>query len=1750
MSGAPSQGKRTRQDTSESDEEEWEDDADFREEDEEAEEEPEPSPKRRRVTAGTMSGAAHFHAQLQMMKQVSELGLLFPGMGGGGGPPRFSAIISRLDSGDDGEVYSALNELCNILSMASEDSLVGFRTEQVAPPLLRLLQREDHQEIMLLALRTLSHMLDALPNTMPVMVNSGVIPILVGHLLSMQIIDSAELALLSLEKLSVEHPRALLGEGCMAAMLMFFDFFSISLQRKMVASIGNMVKSAGGAQFCFIEDCVPQLTNLLTYDDAKLVEGVALALYRAAVTFQSEEAKLMKLGAGDMVPNLIALLKRDQNWAEGAIWSLVLKTLSVFARRSVPLAQAMMQGSIAAVLFALLRQQGGGGADAGAAGGAKGVSAGTLAEAVDLLERLLPRIQTGILTEIHVDAVEKAAGVARTTRSGDADGGRFATLLAHGDEEEEEEEEVEEPMEDTIHTAGTPATPAGEELSREETPASVNTPADVAAAAGSGSYKHTERVELFTSDAGFMATVASGVTVLIDVHNYTVSKHAEKALSALASIVTYSPEAVLETSLRDVALSSFIANLLATGAPKAAAIGLHLCGVLMTKLPAIFHKWLLREGVGVELAGLAKGDGAAAPPLAAAAVVPPPALSPTKDGTAPPPPAAAVPAYVALIRSTAQGLIDAHFPDGASALQTPKALEDVVTALRGWRGQDSSCHQNAIDSLCRMLYADEDMTTYELVNSRLAAALCDYLSSGAEGNKARIERAHAFVTAMVQRGPAEEGATPEQASQAPSYFVRLVKKVVATLNQCERLPVYVSEHGADGAGWGTSLKLLAQPFRLALEGDDASLGGPASMTVLIEPLATVGAVEEFVTTKIAALRAGMAHAKRRGPRGDEESHMFPEHAEHPLIDAMHVVGGWTCDKCGESLRGPGVERWRCFICDFDLCGPCAAPTLQKAREAKREERKAERRTSAGRRERKDKEERKDAKEERRQREEAGDSSASRRERDRGGSAGNLLWHLRRDKTKGKECEQQAASSSSQQPATPEPRDRDRRGEKEKEKEKERGAIGSPLDSINRLRGMVRNCGRRNTNPAAPSTSSPAPAPSASSPATPPNPTRAAAPPAQSSRTPSVDAELPPLRGVTFSLNGKMLPSSMTMFQAVHAYGGWCGHTEGGAASGRGVGEKEVVHASRAMWGQVYKLCYKASAEEGNAATPEAVDGAAERAAPPAPKVNFLTESDVLLPAPQYLEMCDKPLELVEAYPELVDDASRALLRLLVLLHSLAESARSIQEGGGCANFGVGRHLTQHEASGIPSDDMFCSQKITNKITRQILDGLLLCAGHPGNSWCRPLLNDAPFLVSFPTKLKFFELTCFNPSRAIIRLQEILVERGEETKQKLGRIQKQKIRLERDAIIDSAKRIMDRYGGQKAYLEFEFFGEVGTGLGPTMEFYTLVSNALREDAVQLFLPGVEGVTTVGLFPRPLPTDHPKRDEVLVTAKLFGQFIARAMYDRRVIDLPPSLPLLKLLRGDAMHLDDLQAICKTKYQTVKNFLHLAKQRDCMLSRGASREEIENTLLFKDAKVADLCLNFTDPFYGELCDGGEEKDVTVWNMDEYAMLATEMMLDKGNRDVVNAIVEGVDQVFPMRQLSFFSLPELDLMLCGSTVDLTIPGLEAATICDHGYTHASRAVTMLFDILASFSEHEVRAFFAFVTGAPRLPVGGLKALKPNLTIVRKTADAGVNPDHVLPSVMTCQNYLKLPDYSSREVMREKLFTAMTEGANAFHLS
>ena len=95
------------------------------------------------------------------------------------------------------------------------------------------------------------------------------------------------------------------------------------------------------------------------------------------------------------------------------------------------------------------------------------------------------------------------------------------------------------------------------------------------------------------------------------------------------------------------------------------------------------------------------------------------------------------------------------------------------------------------------------------------------------------------------------------------------------------------------------------------------------------------------------------------------------------------------------------------------------------------------------------------------------------------------------------------------------------------------------------------------------------------------------------------------------------------------------------------------------------------------------------------------------------------------------------------------------------------------------------------------------------------------------------------------------------------------------------------------------------------------------------------------------------------------------------------------------------------------------------------------------------------------------------------------------------------------------------------------------------------LLRFMSELSHEDRRLFLKFSTGSPRLPNGGFSHLEPKMTVVlKKPIDISENPDQVLPSVMTCQNFIKLPPYSSYELLRDKFKLAYEEGCNNFMLS
>jgi len=75
---------------------------------------------------------------------------------------------------------------------------------------------------------------------------------------------------------------------------------------------------------------------------------------------------------------------------------------------------------------------------------------------------------------------------------------------------------------------------------------------------------------------------------------------------------------------------------------------------------------------------------------------------------------------------------------------------------------------------------------------------------------------------------------------------------------------------------------------------------------------------------------------------------------------------------------------------------------------------------------------------------------------------------------------------------------------------------------------------------------------------------------------------------------------------------------------------------------------------------------------------------------------------------------------------------------------------------------------------------------------------------------------------------------------------------------------------------------------------------------------------------------------------------------------------------------------------------------------------------------------------------------------------------------------------------LLQLDQLFCGNSYEpWSVKYLMESCRPDHGYNLDSQAIKFLFEILASYDANEQRLFVQFMTGSPRLPVGGMGLLK-----------------------------------------------------------
>jgi E3 ubiquitin-protein ligase TRIP12 len=112
---------------------------------------------------------------------------------------------------------------------------------------------------------------------------------------------------------------------------------------------------------------------------------------------------------------------------------------------------------------------------------------------------------------------------------------------------------------------------------------------------------------------------------------------------------------------------------------------------------------------------------------------------------------------------------------------------------------------------------------------------------------------------------------------------------------------------------------------------------------------------------------------------------------------------------------------------------------------------------------------------------------------------------------------------------------------------------------------------------------------------------------------------------------------------------------------------------------------------------------------------------------------------------------------------------------------------------VPRDE-FISSKLGNKLAQQLKDVLSICGGGIP-AWCHQLVVSCRFLFPFEVRRRYFYSTAFGLGRALHHMHQQQAAEGvggalerDGRELRIGRLQRQKVRVSRRRILDSAVKV--------------------------------------------------------------------------------------------------------------------------------------------------------------------------------------------------------------------------------------------------------------------------------------------------------------------------------------------------------------------------
>ncbi|CAH8587147.1 unnamed protein product [Schistosoma haematobium] len=310
--------------------------------------------------------------------------------------------------------------------------------------------------------------------------------------------------------------------------------------------------------------------------------------------------------------------------------------------------------------------------------------------------------------------------------------------------------------------------------------------------------------------------------------------------------------------------------------------------------------------------------------------------------------------------------------------------------------------------------------------------------------------------------------------------------------------------------------------------------------------------------------------------------------------------------------------------------------------------------------------------------------------------------------------------------------------------------------------------------------------------------------------------------------------------------------------------------------------------------------------------------------------------------------------------------------------------------------------------------------------------------------------------------------------------------------------------------------------------------------------------------PSPTSH-LQESHLQLFEFLGKMLAKAVYECIVVDVPfANFFLTQLLgrekAGCYSFLDELATLDKELYKSLSYIKHY----------DGDVSDLEFTYSYAEDCLGQVIIH-------DLCPGGRQISVTNDVKISYVHSVAHFRMYKQIRAQTASFIRGFYSILNPDWLAMFSPSELQTLISGDSSSMDIDDLKQHTRYSGGFHSNHRVIRWLWDILRrDFDDRERSLFLKFVTSCSRPPLLGFANLEPPFCIrcvhyTNEDQDVGDTLGSVLkgflgvvgrreevsrlPTASTCFNLLKLPNYSSRSALKEKLRYAINSHAG-FELS